>query len=542
MNELEAIIYKSEKQKEATSKIMSLLEEWRDLSLDEQISRRESIYSDIAILHPEDRKLAIEQLCAGNIVSKRDTIKKVKEIADTLGIDKKEEIAPKIYEIPTCFELLEDGTIIEMCLDWDNSPATFFAVYNNGDIKYKDWVEKDPLTKFVPFKPDVDSVRNGLVRFPSKAEEYNDDESLIKEIKEYVHKLLDVSVPFLNLVPYYILFTWVYDLFYEVAYLRSIGDYGTGKGRFLKTIGRLCYKPMMVGSVTASYAFRMIEKYKGTLCIDEADFKDSTEYDRFMKILNCGFEKGTPVGITEQQGKTFKEVSFNVFGPKLLATRNKWKDVALESRCITEEMLATSRKDIPINWQTEFDEEALKIRNKLLMWRFLNYSKKGEIKEEIDWSIEPRFNQIIRPLLSIIDNITVREDLKNFVREYNRQIVEDRGMKFEALVISAIWELYILNKEQGSFDKITMKDIADKINIKYSDELESGKITPKKVGWIVRSNLRLKSRKTRDGATLCLSIEKEQQKLRQLKERYGVVDSEEKTVDDVSIDHKSVTV
>ena len=29
-------------------------------------------------------------------------------------------------------------------------------------------------------------------------------------------------------------------------YLRALGDYGTGKTRFIQTVGVLCYRPMLV--------------------------------------------------------------------------------------------------------------------------------------------------------------------------------------------------------------------------------------------------------------------------------------------------------
>ncbi len=49
----------------------------------------------------------------------------------------------------------------------------------------------------------------------------------------------------MKIVPYYILLTYVYDNFPEIPYLRVIGDYGSGKSRFMRVVGSVCYSPII---------------------------------------------------------------------------------------------------------------------------------------------------------------------------------------------------------------------------------------------------------------------------------------------------------
>lgn len=49
---------------------------------------------------------------------------------------------------------------------------------------------------------------------------------------------------------HYVLLTWVYDAFSDLAYLRFRGDFGTGKTRALLTIGSLCYKPFFASGAS----------------------------------------------------------------------------------------------------------------------------------------------------------------------------------------------------------------------------------------------------------------------------------------------------
>jgi hypothetical protein len=114
------------------------------------------------------------------------------------------------------------------------------------------------------------------------------------------------------------------------------------------------------------------------LIVDEGDFRFSDEKAEVVKILNNGNVKGFPVLRSESNGKReFNPKAYHVFGPKLVATRGFFDDKALESRFLTEEMgQYRLRNDVPINLSDSYKEEALHIRNKLLLFRFRNLSKR----------------------------------------------------------------------------------------------------------------------------------------------------------------------
>src|SRR6185369_5606819 len=167
------------------------------------------------------------------------------------------------------------------------------------------------------------------------------------------------------------LFSWIYDGFNELPYLRLRGDPGSGKTRFLLTVGSLCYKPMFAsGASSVSPLFRIIDAFRGTLIIDEGDFRMSDEKAEIVKILNNGNARGFPVLRTEvTRQREFNPTAYHVFGPKIVATRGYFEDKALESRCLTEEMgLGGLRGDVPISLPEAYKQEALQLRNKLLLF------------------------------------------------------------------------------------------------------------------------------------------------------------------------------
>jgi hypothetical protein len=309
----------------------------------------------------------------------------------------------------------------------------------------------------------------------------------------------------------------MYDRFNEVPYLRAIGDYGSGKSRFIQAIGILCYKPVFTGGATTpSPIFRIINEVHGTLIIDEADFKFSDMTSEIVKILNTGYQRGMPVLRSEGKG-TFEVKAYDVFCPKIVATRETFSDKALESRFLVEEMGAGKlRSDIPRTLDENFYTEAEHIRNKLLMWRLKNYFEPIERREELIEGIHPRLNQIVMPLLSIIKDNAIREHLKTFIMKYNTDLVADRGLSWESDIIFAVLKL---EYETGA-NEITVKQITDEVN--KESEIGEDVLQARKVGWYLRAKLQLKPYKTRKG--FVLSFKENRKRLDMWKERFGITD------------------
>jgi hypothetical protein len=191
---------------------------------------------------------------------------------------------------------------------------------------------------------------------PSQPEEYGSEAQLVVDVRNFIHHYVDVSPLYEQIATYYVLFTWLYDRFNELPYLRARGDPGCGKTRFLITVGSLCYKPIMAsGASSVSPLFRMLESFRGTLIIDESDLRFSDEKAEIVKILNNGNVRGFPVlrSDVNRRGE-FSPHAYHVFGPKIVATRGDFEDRALESRFLTEELGGHSlRENIPINLPSE---------------------------------------------------------------------------------------------------------------------------------------------------------------------------------------------
>lgn len=421
----------------------------------------------------------------------------------------------KQRSIPTVSAKLDDGGILEM-VHQPNEKRSAFVLWGNGEWRVEPHVNQNAWTRLGPYSPHNNLLRNEVVLFPSEPEEYGTEEALIGEINAFIHRYVDLSPLFEKIAGYYVLLTWVYDGFNELPYLRVRGDPGSGKTRFLLTVGSLCYKPIFAsGASTVSPIFRMLDAFRGTLIIDEGDFRQSDERAEITKILNNGNAKGFPVLRSEVSTKgEYNPHAYWVYGPKIIATRGPFEDRALESRCLTEEMGQQGlRGDVPINLSDSYKEEALHLRNKLLLFRFRNLGRRLPIEELVDRTIEPRVNQVFVPLLTIIDDPRARDDIRDLARQYNRDMIAERGMDTEAQVLEIIRDL------AAAFGgRLSIKDITNWFIERHGTDYDR-KITTKWIGYVVRRRLNLHTQKSHG---LFIIPHSEFPKLDRLYERYGV--------------------
>jgi len=391
---------------------------------------------------------------------------------------------------------------------------TYFICHDFNEGLWKKVIEI-PINEDLILIPLNDPlVEKGAVYLPTSPEPYGTERDLYDLIRAHIQRYVGVTEFYERMASYYVMFTGFFDRFSCLPYLRAIGNYGSGKSRFLRTIGSICYRPIFAGgATTASPIFRMIDAHQGTLVIDEADFRFSDAEADITKILNCGYEVGVPVIRSETNGKSYKPVPFTVYGPKLLATRKRFKDEALESRCLTEDMDFKYRPDIPSILPETFWEDSLEIRNRLLQWRFDKYPDVKLRLDRINESVEPRLNQVMMPLASIIDDQVMLDDLRKFAERYNKNIVVERGMLLEAQVLQAIVDLAAAEESNTN---PSMKEIAKQYN---EDRTEKEHITAHKVGRVVGDRLKLQKMNKRGVYHLIW----DGPKMQKLCERYGVL-------------------
>jgi len=417
-----------------------------------------------------------------------------------------------VRKIPYIGGETTSGTILEMIYRPEKL-ETAFAVFEKGKIRCEPTFRSGPNEAYVPFSAQNNLIRNGIILIPSATEEYGSTSALVDEVRSFIHQYVTVSPLFEMIAAHYVLLTWIYEGFGTLPYLRVRGDFGSGKTRFLKVIGSLCFRAIFAGTTTVSPLFRMLNIFRGTLVVDEGDFRVSDEKAELSKVLNNGNAKGFPVLRSEQvgSGKEFNPVAYDVFGPKVLATRGYYQDAALESRFITEDMTKhRPRAGTPVHLPNSFPKEAEHLRNKLLLFRFRNL-KQYSVTEVTDSRLEPRLSQIFAPLLAIVADERDRQSIVDLICDYSKELALDRSIDIESRIVEVIKELW-----KG--EALALKEVTARLNEKCADEFQEV-VSGKRVGFVVRKLLGVRTRK-RSGVFEILPTE--QPRIEVLFRRFGL--------------------
>ncbi len=369
-----------------------------------------------------------------------------------------------------------------------------FAFKEKGIVKYTDafffqGLEHHPLNG--------EELQKQVILLPDMVEPYTNITDLIKELKDFIHEYVDVPEQYETFSAWYVLLSWVYNKLNTINYMRVMGDTGLGKTRYMDTVGNICYKPMRIaGAVGAPPIFRLIQKWKGTLLLDESDFGDKDEAADIIKILNCGFQKGMAViRCDKQDPDTLK--FFDCFCPKIISSRKPFSDIALESRCLTHKVYSTKR-DLPDSLGESFFKKQYMLRRKLLMFRFDFYNKiniENSLKIDLG-DVEPRLRQATRSFASMFASDEVMlEDFKKFLLLYNNQMIEERSNTYDGQIINIIIKM-MLEEEYNiitpSEISVKMQELGFKTNvISLSKHLKGLGIVTKQTRTVDKGNCKI---------------------------------------------------
>lgn len=485
-----------------------------------------------------------------NKTSDRPDENPIKKIAEKEKA-KKETVPPKekdddrdneeddgIIERHGASYILEDGSLVEMLYD-SKKHKSKLAVYKDGVVTLEDEVQIDELTTFLPMSPNQSILENNFILFPSAVGEYQSNEELYYEIRAFIGRYVELREEFLSVVAVYTMMTWLYDRFQNVPYLRCLGMFGTGKSRLLSAAGHICYKAVLAGGSTSTAAlFRTLDLFNPTLVFDEAELSEKESVE-MRQVLRQGYSAGLPVSRMDKgaDGRLYIQ-TFDVFGPKIIASQSGFGDPALESRCLTERLFPLAKTTKPIQLSGQFKEEAQLLRNKLLMFRFKNYYLTVADEQALESIGLPRVKQTGLAMVSVAKMLGSQalDNVLKFLVESEKTLSKEQIDSAEHDILLCILELM-----EEKYIKTTGKirigyDLADKFNRKhyeeYSDKRENEnyssysvmkhstyKVSPKKIGWYVG---RMGIKKDQDREGVFIPIFTEYPKVKALAERYGL--------------------
>ncbi len=438
------------------------------------------------------------------------------------------EIQKKTKNVEHAPTVTTEEFIADQAYDGNN---IFYLVFDRstGNVEKKECVES-ANTKFYPImNKDVQTYQ---VLLPSDVEEYSTDEEIMDDIRQFldswheerseVEREIDVL---------YELMTYLYDIpLPEVPYRRRLAGFGRGKSTVTETMGYIAYRGMLLAGCDSVASLRYIfDLWQGTAVIDEADFSSTDLYSAIIKILNIGYSDKSGWYRSMDPDDPANSRSQRVFGPKILATRERFKDPATESRCLTSRS-KENLKPMPLFRDRKFMAQAQQLRNKLTLWRFRHwYEFRDKVRDRIETpgifkeiygkegnGISSRLQQILTPL-GLVASETLKTRILKLAERLNEDIEsidEDGQLEHQVRVELAnmlMWEKVSQVNQVSQYKgvspkivKIQLTDLACKFidisytGTEYANELKAvskkvAKVLRDRLGIIVRSGTGNKS-------------------------------------------------
>jgi hypothetical protein len=334
-----------------------------------------------------------------------------------------------------------DGAVGDVIFDY-KTQTLIFAVWSKSNNKvrlhpvYQIDANDEGKGYYVPPTDPFESIEKKVVALPTGVRPYDTTAQLVEKIKKFIRDYYHAPEIWMEIMAYFALMTWVTEKFHAVPHLRWLGEPETGKTRGLVVVAALSFRPTSIsGASSVPPMFRLIEKWKGTLVVDEADFRNQTEmWDAIGKILNQGYLRHLPV--MRSDGKDNEPRPFDVFGPKILSTRQPFADVATETRCITfPTKEAKVPAGIPLHLQEQFYTRAQELQNELLHWRIDNLDRIKVDEQEIRAHYGNRLAQIGSALLAVVDDQEARQRIIAFL---GQEGIREKRNREAVMVLEAL--------------------------------------------------------------------------------------------------------
>jgi hypothetical protein len=261
-----------------------------------------------------------------------------------------------------------------------------------------------------------------------------------------------------RLIAYWILQTYIYDVWSKTSYLKIMGQAESGKSTLSRVIELLSFcSERSTAKVSDSWFYRNIDCVGGVQCLDELEVNKKEKGD-FLELLKAGWSKSAMVHLSDKHDPN-KSCSFNVFGPKLIAgTQAQYIDPVLSSR-----MIEVTMRPAPGNTDYSFEdlyddevmEETQEIRDSLYLFRLLygpEYlgRKSMEAKDKASMkkvdneiSLSNRQLDLFSPLLTIANYHGGRGPKKVLKKAIAEQVKIKRIEFFESFdlpILRVIWE------------------------------------------------------------------------------------------------------
>lgn len=258
------------------------------------------------------------------------------------------------------------------------------------------------------FEYSVESLNDRGFRFPTTFTQDNKNRWPLKNLQGYMRSedepidgmklfndLRDIYVThmefadeiYFDILPLFIMQSYLFRLFKATGYLHFNGTAASGKSQNLRLMKALGFNTIWASSMSEASIFRQTAGCPGIICVDEAESFESEAGKALRQILLAGYLASTSATRAEKVNDRFETIKYLVYSPKVLASI-KPLDPVIQSRCVVVQMMPAIRP-IP-----EFDPDHDKwaqVRADLYVWA-MQQARDLDARGQ-DWNERRRYSE-----------------------------------------------------------------------------------------------------------------------------------------------------
>ena len=349
-------------------------------------------------------------------------------------------------------------------------------------------------------------------------------EALFWKVRDEFNLFLDLDPIWKDYLAGCVLLSYQHEKIRTVPYPFFLGDNESGKTVAQSILGWLCYRPLSGVSIPVAdvYGFLDDSDSPGVIIEDEVQgiYKDIEK----SKILKAGYKHGAvvPRTIITQNKRSIKY--FRVFCLKIFAAEELPRVKGLLERLVIIPMVEGYPTKDWADFNKEDQTRLNNLRNMLLKWRL---ATKDQELPEINLSVKGRLKELWKPILQIINGLTIEEDLRKHLDMLQKERLNEKTNTIEGHIVKVVCNLYRQDKPLA-FSEIwdaLVLDLEGKLEEKKPNKMDTAEfaeITKQKIGYRLREVLGGKKVKVRDHEGPAVFYEFNAEKLTRMGKKYAV--------------------
>lgn len=367
--------------------------------------------------------------------------------------------------IPTAFEALPNGRILDLAREQGNSEVGFLARRGDG-FRVVRRVEYGDKT-FVPVAADPTIL--GALRLPTHASSYTSTRELFNDIRKLLVSYLDLPERFLLQIVYFIFGTWLVDRVSIAPFLSIVAPATAPQGVLLQLLALLCRRSLLLTAENSAGLWTLPMYLRPTLLLEAAEL--TVPIQRFLRASN-----------SECMHFPTKGQALDLYCAKAVCSPAPLRDPSLATMAL-HISLAPMGRELPALCEEASRRIAGEFQGKLFMYRCEKYSHVRLPDLDVAGLTAPT-QCLARSLAAcIVDDDELQAQLVPLLRQQDREFRVERSAGLEPVILEAL----LRGCHEGDRSMVRAAELAEIANAILAGRGEGLRVSPETVGHRLKS-------------------------------------------------------